>query len=562
MIKSLVAALLLANTEVEAKKHHKKGGLRKGKHDNQFGKHMMAKSHRYHAREHGAHKQGKRMLFANEISDVAAGVEGFLEGALEAENLNNLETCIKDVELVAGDAEHAYQDCKVHDLSHKVKCTADLGKLASAAKNSVKDCKNIKADWDKLEAMVKILENPKDFAIHTAEDLIINGKNIYHEIQDAVKSYEAHDYRQFGVNVGMATSKLLLGEEQPSSERPNELVLPEPKPVSINKEQFAQIMKGFYSAFGGKFDLLALLVCIGDEDKALMTAIEGVMAFEDSIKSFREKDWGNGIGKMIVALLIEGAAKQTFEQGLPACENIWQKTQQLEEYQAALKAMSTANIQALEDDIKVNGVSILYKIDTAMNAIEHGDYEEFGLHMGEILKLSTRQHELREPEAYKPKKEIGDFAELLQGYYAALGYDMPFMQILMCIYQADQAALELYADVQLWEEAFRDKSWFEGLFAVIFLFAFGQAVRGQVLPICVPLGQDNWAAYDKLNQFWSDPLENLDLTNKEISLGGQSLTEELVDAGKKCMAGKFYDCGHMIGTAFGNAPTDKNLFLY
>ena len=83
----------------------------------------------------------------NKTADVVAGIQGFLEGALEAEGLDNIETCIKDVETVVEDAEKSYKDCTVHDLSHKVKCTADLGKLAAAAKHTVSDCKEIKADW-------------------------------------------------------------------------------------------------------------------------------------------------------------------------------------------------------------------------------------------------------------------------------------------------------------------------------------------------------------------------------------------------------------------------------
>merc|ERR1719498_707299 len=128
----------------------------------------------------------------------------------------------------------------------------------------------------------------------------------------------------------------------------------------------------------------------------------------------------------------------------------------------------------------------------------------------------------------------------------------------MCIYQADQAALELYADVQLWEEAIHDKSWFEGLFAVIFLFAFGQAVRGQLLPICVPLAEDNWGAFKNVDMVFADPVNHLDMFNKDIAVGGRSIAKELEAAARLCMARKFHDCGVTLGHAFSSVEEPKD----
>ena len=205
-------------------------------------------------------------------------------------------------------------------------------------------------------------------------------------------------------------------------------------------------------------------------------------------------------------------------------------------------------------------MSILADLFKFSNAFESGNYEKAGEEIGNILKLATTQPNAL--QVYKPKKEVNDFAEIVQGFYAGSGYKASFLDVLICIYQADQAALELYADVQLWEEAFRDKSWFEGLFAVIFLFAFGQAVRGQVLPACVPLAQGEWGAFKGLDMLMQDPVNNLDVVGREIRIGGHSITDKVQDAAKKCMAGNFHDCGFGLGQAFLAPETENPLFLY
>ena len=49
---------------------------------------------------------------------------------------------------------------------------------------------------------------------------------------------------------------------------------------TLTKEDFAHVLKGMYNAFGMKVDVLALLVCVGDEDKALLAATLGIQAFQ------------------------------------------------------------------------------------------------------------------------------------------------------------------------------------------------------------------------------------------------------------------------------------------
>lgn len=279
--------------------------------------------------------------------DVIEGLKGFLEGAIQAEGLDNIETCIKDAEVLVTDAEKAYGDCTVHDLSHKVKCTKDIATLTGAAKHAITDCKNIKGDIKKLEAMAEIFSNPTSFLWHTAKDLVVNGIDIFHEIQAAMKAYKAKDFKTFGLQMGEATAKVLIGSQmQGIVPKDIELTMTQPEPVkkALTKEEYAAILKGMLGAFGSKIDILALLICIQDEDKALITALLGIQNFEKAIEEYKAGDKGNAIGDMIGSVLIELAAKQSFEQGIPACKAIIQD----EKFADFKKSRDSFNLMSFE----------------------------------------------------------------------------------------------------------------------------------------------------------------------------------------------------------------------
>lgn len=92
-----------------------------------------------------------------------------------------------------------------------------LKKIADAirvVKAGMKDCTSAKGDFEKLEALAASFANPLTFAWHIAEDLVVNGRDIYHEINTAVDDYKKEDWLGFGDNIGMAAAKVLLGAEQ------------------------------------------------------------------------------------------------------------------------------------------------------------------------------------------------------------------------------------------------------------------------------------------------------------------------------------------------------------
>jgi hypothetical protein len=147
--------------------------------------------------------------------------------------------------------------------------------------------------------MSDIFSSPKAFAYHVGKDLLINGKDIFSEIGDAISAYKKQDWKKFGVDVGTAAAKTILGEEAPVATL-----------GSDDKMKLAQIEQGILKAYGGKFDLLALLECIGDEDKSLLMFDMAIQQFQNARKEKNPQDAVAGI----IALV---AAVQQFKAGLP-----------------------------------------------------------------------------------------------------------------------------------------------------------------------------------------------------------------------------------------------------
>jgi hypothetical protein len=61
--------------------------------------------------------------------------------------------------------------------------------------------------------MAAIFSSPASFAYHVGKDLIVNGRQIYREVNDGIKQYENKQYEAFGEDIGEALAKLILGEE-------------------------------------------------------------------------------------------------------------------------------------------------------------------------------------------------------------------------------------------------------------------------------------------------------------------------------------------------------------
>lgn len=121
---------------------------------------------------------------------------------------------------------------------------------------------HLEEDLQKLKDMAEIFKNPLSFTWHVGTDLWVNRVEIYDEVHKAMDAYSAEEWRTFGDNVGRAAAKTFLGEESQLQVTAFH--------QQAKKEQVASILQGVLEAFGGNFDLMALLECIYAEDQAAL----------------------------------------------------------------------------------------------------------------------------------------------------------------------------------------------------------------------------------------------------------------------------------------------------
>ena len=87
----------------------------------------------------------------------------------------------------------------------------EIGLIVSQISKDMADCKAI--DLSKLEKMGQSFASPATFAYHVGKDLMVNGKQIYSEIDDSIKQWDASNYFGFGHDLGEALSKMIIGQE-------------------------------------------------------------------------------------------------------------------------------------------------------------------------------------------------------------------------------------------------------------------------------------------------------------------------------------------------------------
>ena len=150
---------------------------------------------------------------AVDVQKVEQIVKGILIGALDAEGFTDIITCMGDAKTVLSEVESSiayFRKGGVHNVLDGLK---DLGHVLEGIQGDMKDCSGIKADWGKMIVMIKAFSNPTSFAYHVGKDLIVNGRPIFREINDAIKDYDNGKWEDFGKEIGEAAAKMLVGQE-------------------------------------------------------------------------------------------------------------------------------------------------------------------------------------------------------------------------------------------------------------------------------------------------------------------------------------------------------------
>lgn len=222
-------------------------------------------------------------------------------------------------------------------------------------------------------------------------------------------------------------------------------------------------------------------------------------------------------------------------------------------------ALTTERSEYLTYDLKYNGHSMMDQLVEGQKALYDGDYQLLGQMMGEIYKLASVPVASESDAPIESKKvDFSNLAEMIQGFLGRLGVEVDFLGLLVCIYEADQSALMLYEDIEMAEEAWKDKDLMEGVFVALLTLAFVQSLEQQVEPACANLfGDFDWSPYAKMAAELLAP-------KPYHSYAGSNMQGHFVTATELYTAQNWFDYGSEVGATLAelDLPVSRINILY
>ena len=388
-------------------------------------------------------------LIANASAAQVQGeqiINGLLQGATGSP-VNVAAACIEDVEHVAIDAKNLYVDVSTPTIRHLIDAVKEVKDLLKTAKQATIDCK--KSADPKLDALIAVMDNSSSVEFQAGKTFSIDGKDIYADFKKAIAAYEKEDFHAFGESLGEAMNNALKGER---------------------RTQMTEVFAGMMKPYEGHFNIQALLVCIGDEDKALLAADAAYEALMDAINTKQYVE-------VIPAGILLFAAYQQAMQGLPACEAI----------DAAVFDIPTA-----ATTLNIGSIDLTADVTDFVKHIEAGNFEAAGEVLGQTFKDMDGEKAV---PAISNKEEV---ASIIQGMTKPFGGDFNIQALLVCIGDEDKALLAADAAYQALEDAISTKQYVEIIPAGILLFAaYQQAMQG--LPACEAIDTAEWNKLSFMN---------------------------------------------------------------
>merc|ERR1711977_683782 len=141
---------------------------------------------------------------------------GVLEGFGVTKDLDDMKDCLANSENEIKDVEDAIELLEKKNAKDVLDGLGKLGSALELLPTAVNQCeaaaKDVKDDASKLVKAFEVLKHPKEFAYHVGKDLIVNHKDIFHDVSAAIDDYRKHEWEECGKSTGAALAQLLVGE--------------------------------------------------------------------------------------------------------------------------------------------------------------------------------------------------------------------------------------------------------------------------------------------------------------------------------------------------------------
>lgn len=310
--------------------------------------------------------------WAKIVTGVTAGFGMQLEGECFADGVVEVETVI--------DAVH---HLRMDDFEDKLLGLKTLGQSFQDVPDMMKQCNaslgRVHADSLHLKAALQAMKYPGSFAFHLGQDLLLNGVNIFHEVNGATAAWDAQDYQDFGMHVGRALFQIVIGEGAPEA-------VPHLDPASWPRIDWRLVLVGVIRGL----DMEAEAACVTGSARDLDTLSVG------TVEVLRGK-WAWDTAQVRAGLAKWGLAMHNLTHTVEACGHAVDvaKTQGMPTAIAAMMAMAHegAGMIAVEVgayigyDLLVNGQEIYKEVREAYSDRVAGNATELGEDIGKVLRL-------------------------------------------------------------------------------------------------------------------------------------------------------------------------------
>ena len=303
--------------------------------------------------------------------------EGTLQGFFGSSQFPALKSCANETVDAYDQIADAFKKLHTGDESgDTIKAgLEDIGAALGDLKNALNDCKASSKEITQFASTVEQgFEHPLSFVFHLGKDLIVNGKDIFDEISQAVNLWDKQDYRNAGIQIGEALALLIgTGEEEIDT-----MVDLGTAIKGWKWETTVDVFEGTLQGFFGSSQFPALKSC----------ANETVDAYDQIADAFKKLHTGDESGDTIKAGLEDiGAALGDLKNALNDCKASSKEITQFASTVEQGFEHPLTFIFHLGKDLIVNGKDIFDEISQAVNLWDKQDYRNAGIQIGEALAL-------------------------------------------------------------------------------------------------------------------------------------------------------------------------------
>ena len=130
---------------------------------------------------------------SSKVKEITQLLDGFLIGALQTEEVYDLESCVKDINPLFTDITTAIEDFKDGSYYRITDGLYQLGQFFAQIKVVTKDCPQAlrEEDKEKLKEMEDAFTNPKQLILDAGEHLVVNGVEIYQDVKKGIQYFDA-----------------------------------------------------------------------------------------------------------------------------------------------------------------------------------------------------------------------------------------------------------------------------------------------------------------------------------------------------------------------------------